>query len=187
MSRISEILKKQEPVIGEELQLVDGRTLERDYVPVFVGSEYRGHMWTYRDVTERRTLEKETQRLAYHDPLTNLPNRSRFMDRIEEALARSRSNGGTPAVHFIDLDDFKELNDTLGHEAGDALLVQVSEKLVPALRAGDVVCRLGGDEFAVLLEERDPRAAAQVAESLLRDLQSPMSSANCETARRLPR
>lgn len=105
-----------------------------------------------RDITERKAAEEEVQRLAFHDLLTQLPNRRLLMDRLQHALSSSIRHGRDGALLFIDLDNFKTLNDTLGHNIGDLLLQQVAQRLVTCLRKGDTVARLGGDEFVVMLE-----------------------------------
>ncbi|MGB3609012.1 MAG: PAS domain S-box protein [Cellvibrio sp.] len=104
------------------------------------------------DISERRRHEERIQRLAFYDPLTELPNRRLLMDRLQHALASSARNGSHGAVLLLDLDHFKNLNDTLGHDAGDLLLCQVAERLTRCVREGDTVARLGGDEFVVVLE-----------------------------------
>lgn len=113
---------------------------------------------------------------AFHDSLTGLPNRSLFRDRAEHALIRSRRHPGTVAVIFVDLDDFKHVNDTLGHGAGDDLLLEVATRLESVTRDEDTVARLGGDEFAVLLEDldSDSRAVFDAAERILKVLRSPV-------------
>jgi diguanylate cyclase (GGDEF)-like protein/PAS domain S-box-containing protein len=115
-----------------------------------------------RDITERKTLEEKLRYQASHDVLTGLPNRALFSDRLEHALGRRERTGETLVVMLLDLDDFKSVNDTLGHHAGDNLLVNVAESLRTATRPGDTVCRLGGDEFAVLLESLPDRAAGEI-------------------------
>jgi len=121
---------------------------------------------------QRRALEAELERRALHDPLTGLANRVLFRDRLEHALAR---RDGQVAVLFLDLDDFKTVNDTWGHAAGDALLTQVAQTLRRSVRSGDTVARLGGDEFAVLLEDHpDIYAAGQVAGGLITAVESPV-------------
>lgn len=111
------------------------------------------------DITERKEAESEIRSLAFYDPLTQLPNRRLLLDRLRHTLAtvaRSRHHG---ALLFIDLDNFKTLNDTFGHDMGDRLLQQVAQRLVSCIREGDTVARLGGDEFVVLLDDLHPAAA----------------------------
>jgi diguanylate cyclase (GGDEF)-like protein/PAS domain S-box-containing protein len=133
-----------------------------------------GVVVNYRDVTERRKLEDDLRHQAFHDSLTNLPNRALFMDRLQHAIQRQRGFGHPLAVLFVDLDDFKTVNDSLGHGDGDRLLVSVAERLRGVLRGGDTVARMGGDEFAVLVEDAtDTDAPLEVAGRLLACLQAP--------------
>ncbi len=136
-----------------------------------------GVVLTIRDVSGRRTLEDQLRHQAFHDPLTGLSNRALFADRVEHALHRvRREDSPTPAVAFIDLDDFKLVNDTLGHGAGDQLLRAVADRLRGCLRSGDTPARLGGDEFAILLEDApDTAAVLEVADRVLDALHAPIT------------
>lgn len=124
------------------------------------------------DLTTIRATERELVQLAYHDPLTKLPNRRLLMDRLKKAMATSQRNGQVGALLFIDMDDFKTLNDSLGHDMGDMLLQQISERLIACVREGDTVARLGGDEFMVMLENlhADLPTAANLAETVGRKI-----------------
>ncbi|HZV72368.1 MAG TPA: EAL domain-containing protein [Conexibacter sp.] len=122
---------------------------------------------TAQDVTEQRLAEQRLEHQALHDPLTDLPNRALFLDRLQHALTRSRRPGSSLAVYFCDVDDFKDVNDSLGHEIGDELLVALPPRLREGLRAGDTVARFGGDEFVILCEDLDSEAEAiRIAERI---------------------
>jgi diguanylate cyclase (GGDEF)-like protein/PAS domain S-box-containing protein len=127
-----------------------------------------------RDITQRKQLEEQLVRQALHDPLTGLANRVLFADRLEHALARGRRPGVTVAILVIDLDGFKDINDSLGHDAGDDLLTIAGMRLQGHARPGDTVARLGGDEFGVLLEEIAAAEAVHSAEALLEGLATPI-------------
>lgn len=128
-----------------------------------------------RDISERKENEDRIRRLAHHDNLTGLPNRNLLNDRMNHALARVKRNGGRMAVLFVDLDKFKPINDTLGHEAGDCVLREVSERLASCVRSSDTVARVGGDEFVVVVEEiQRPAEAATVARKIIETLSLPV-------------
>jgi len=127
-----------------------------------------------RDITQRHQLEEQLVRQALHDPLTGLANRALFTDRLEHALARGRGPGVTVAILVIDLDGFKDINDSLGHDAGDDLLTIAGMRLQGHARPGDTVARLGGDEFAVLLENVAGAEAVRSAQALLEGLATPI-------------
>jgi len=110
---------------------------------------------THTDITERKAAEKQIASLAFYDPLTKLPNRRLLMDRLHHAIVVTKRKGKYGAVFFLDLDNFKELNDSLGHDIGDLLLEQISERLSNIVREDDTVGRLGGDEFVIILENLD--------------------------------
>jgi diguanylate cyclase (GGDEF)-like protein/PAS domain S-box-containing protein len=118
------------------------------------------------DITERRRLEEQVRQLAFFDPLTRLPNRRLLDDRVEQAMALFRRHGGRGALLFIDLDNFKPLNDRYGHDVGDLLLVEVAQRLVESVRASDTVARYGGDEFVVLLNHLPTESAEARADAL---------------------
>ncbi len=130
-----------------------------------------GVVVNYRDITERKELERQLLHEAFHDPLTGLANRALFIDRVQHALARRATQ--TLAVLFLDLDDFKTINDSLGHAAGDQVLTAVAERFRGALRPEDTISRLGGDEFAILLDPADAALVDIVAGRLVDALRSP--------------
>jgi diguanylate cyclase (GGDEF)-like protein/PAS domain S-box-containing protein len=130
---------------------------------------------TCQDVTDRKVLEQEIQHRAFHDSLTGLANRALFLNRVEHALAVRERSEAPLAVLYLDLDDFKTVNDSLGHDVGDELLVEVSRRLLASVRPSDTVARLGGDEFALLLEHTEQEGASLVSERILTALQQPVS------------
>jgi diguanylate cyclase (GGDEF)-like protein len=138
-----------------------------------------GLVITYHDVTELRRASAEIENLAFYDPLTGLPNRRLLMDRIQQTVAASARSGLHGALLFLDLDHFKTLNDTLGHEVGDVLLRQVAQRLKACVRTEDTVARLGGDEFVIMLKnlatssEEAASLARRVGEKILRRLNMP--------------
>ena len=140
-----------------------------------------GLVLTARDVSERRALEDELTRQAFHDTLTGLANRALLADRVTHALERAARSGSDVAVLFLDVDDFKTINDGLGHEAGDAMLVELAARLGQCMRGSDTVARLGGDEFAIVLEETAGVAGATTfADRLLAAITVPMTIAGAQ-------
>ncbi len=130
-----------------------------------------------RDITERKKAEEQLQRRAFYDPLTNLPNRALFLDRLKHLFQRGRRALGNPlfALLYLDLDRFKSINDSLGHQAGDELLIGAARRLERCLRPGDTLARLGGDEFTVVLDEISGEAdATGVAERIHAELAAPI-------------
>ena len=137
-------------------------------VPVLDGSgALRGYRGVGRDITERKQVEIKIERLAFYDALTGLPNRRLLVDRLQHAMRAVARAGSQGALFFIDLDNFKDLNDTLGHDMGDQLLLQVAQRLKGCVRGADTVARFGGDEFVVLVEGLSADAALGNAEAAL--------------------
>lgn len=151
---------------GRHVQLdLSARTITRQGEPL-------GWQCIGRDMTERRQLVEQLRHRAFHDPLTGLPNRDLFADRIEHALSRRSGDTPSTAVLFLDLDDLKTVNDTLGHQAGDVLLAELALRLQSCVRPSDTCARIGGDEFAILLEESSVEAAVAVADRVLATFRS---------------
>jgi len=149
----------------DELFHCGGRSFPVDLSvsPIRAGDRGYGAVLAFHDVTEKRGLQHQLQHQAQHDPLTGLLNRRGFEQRAQELMARARRDGRSHALCYLDMDQFKVVNDTCGHVAGDELLRQLPQVLRRALRGTDVIARLGGDEFAVLLEDCSLEAAGQVA------------------------
>jgi len=134
----------------------------------------RGIVLNTRDISERKALQAELEHQAFHDMLTGLANRALFLDRVTHALALARRHSRTIAVIFLDLDNFKTVNDSLGHAQGDMLLVHTSERMKTAVRTADTIARFGGDEFAILIEDAsDNDAAMTVVERVLELMRHP--------------
>jgi diguanylate cyclase (GGDEF)-like protein len=185
-------------MLGEELQAAGAVAAmaapvnERDEImgSLTIGSRRPGRVYGPREqqvmlsLAEHASLAlnharavEESVHEALHDSLTGLPNRSLFLDRLEHALTRARRSGVPVGVLFCDLDGFKTVNDSLGHGAGDQLLVRVADRLANAMRPADTIARLGGDEFAVLLEEaHDPGESARIARRVLEALEPPFDA-----------
>jgi diguanylate cyclase (GGDEF)-like protein/PAS domain S-box-containing protein len=139
------------------------------------GEGGHGVLLNLRDVRDRKALEDQLRHRAFHDELTGLANRALFEDRLTHALTRARRHDGCVAVLFFDLDDFKPVNDALGHAAGDTLLKEIARRLAECLRASDTGARVGGDEFAVLLEDPAlPGDVEEVAGRLLESIGRPL-------------
>jgi diguanylate cyclase (GGDEF)-like protein/PAS domain S-box-containing protein len=135
----------------------------------------RGIVISIRNISDRKTLEAQLTHQAFHDPLSELPNRLLFTDKLRQALIAAEKGGNELAVMFLDLDNFKVINDSLGHQVGDQLLVTVAQRLQACLRPGDMVARLGGDEFTILLEHiSSVNDATAVAERIQAQLQVPV-------------
>jgi diguanylate cyclase (GGDEF)-like protein/PAS domain S-box-containing protein len=156
----------------------NGETLhfEIQHTNLLDDEHVRGIVLNSRDVSERKAFEEQLQHQAFHDPVTGLANRALFAERVRHAVARARRDHIGLAVIFIDLDDFKTINDSLGHAAGDQVLLEVGKRLGTSIRASDTAARFGGDEFAVLLEGvESAQEAADTAERILEALAVPLA------------
>ncbi len=144
------------------------------------GDEHvRGIVLNGRDVSARRAFEEQLTHQAFHDSVTHLANRALFNERVRHAVARARREPMNLAAIFVDLDDFKTINDSLGHAAGDKVLLEVAKRISDTVRSGDTPARFGGDEFAILLEDVvDVQAAAETAERILERLAAPLEVAH---------
>jgi diguanylate cyclase (GGDEF)-like protein/PAS domain S-box-containing protein len=185
LARVQELTKDSDAESHDTIDFLDGRTFERYSRPQKVGDRIVGRVWSFRDVTPRRMAQEQVEQaltdlaaqaeqlraMAFKDPLTGLANRAVFNAELGRALKEPRLK--SVDVLLLDLDDFKEVNDILGHQAGDDMLVEVSRRLRGCVSTADVVARLGGDEFVVLLTAC-PDAEA-VAECIVRCLHVPFS------------
>ena len=161
------------------------RQFEVQYTDLLDEEHLNGIVLNSRDISERKAFEDQLAHQAFHDPVTSLANRALFAERVRHAVARSRREHHALAVLFLDLDDFKTINDSLGHAAGDEVLLEVGKRLAAGLRASDTAARFGGDEFAVLLEGiGSEQEAADTAERLLEALTVPFTVAQKELSLR---
>ncbi|TCI21127.1 PAS domain S-box protein [Exiguobacterium sp. SL-9] len=153
----------------------DGRWiwLETKIQAIYKDATLLHYLTVTREIMQRKVLEKQLKHLAYHDPLTVLPNRRYFLAYLEEALSRIDEDDEELAILSLDIDHFKQINDTLGHDIGDELLRQFSHRLTQTLRKQDIIARFGGDEFSVLIRYTNPSAPDLVAEKLIASLQHP--------------
>ncbi|HVN62934.1 MAG TPA: EAL domain-containing protein [Gaiellaceae bacterium] len=159
------------------LRHADGRWLqfEMHSTDLLHDEHVGGLVLNSRDISERKAFEEQLSHQAFHDPVTGLANRALFADRVGHALIATQRTGALVAVMFIDLDDFKTVNDSLGHQAGDNVLLEVARRLENAVRPSDTVARFGGDEFAILLDEvTSTDEAAMIADRVLAALEQPV-------------
>ncbi|OIQ65681.1 cyclic di-GMP phosphodiesterase Gmr [mine drainage metagenome] len=164
-------VSKVQALYGSDLEATDiisfkdGRAFERFTSPLILGASVIGRIWSFRDITERKQMEDQIRQLAFYDPLTELPNRRLLLDRLSQALAESKRSGRYGALMFLDLDNFKALNDTQGHAVGDLLLMQAAQRMKSCVREVDTVARFGGDEFVVLVGDLDADKVASTTQA----------------------
>ncbi|MGZ5623952.1 MAG: two-component system response regulator [Methylobacter sp.] len=158
------------------------RRRDGEFFPVWLGistvHDTRGkvshYIGIFSDITERKAATAKIEYLAHHDVLTHLPNRTLLRDRFEQAVAHATRSNTLVALLFLDLDKFKQINDTLGHDIGDRLLQGIADRLTKGLRDGDSICRQGGDEFIIMLTDlHDAGTVAQIAEKILQKINEP--------------
>ena len=192
--RVRDMLADVAAMPGEQPEVVQCTLVHRDGTAHqfevnctnLLGDEHVGGIvLNCRDISERKAFEEQLTHQAFHDPVTGLANRALFAERVRHAIARTRREHHSVAVVFLDLDDFKTINDSLGHAAGDEVLVEVGKRLATSIRTTDTAARFGGDEFALLLEDIDGvQEAADTADRVLATLALPLRVAHKELSLR---
>jgi diguanylate cyclase (GGDEF)-like protein/PAS domain S-box-containing protein len=183
-SRLLHLLADGAAYAGSETEVLECSLRHRDgtlrqfevlHTNLLQDEAVRGIVLNSRDVSERKAFEEQLAHQAFHDPVTNLANRALFAERVRHAVARNRREHTGLAVIFMDLDDFKTINDSLGHAAGDEVLIEVAKRVATSIRVTDTAARFGGDEFAILLEDiANAQEAADTAERILEALVEPL-------------
>jgi diguanylate cyclase (GGDEF)-like protein/PAS domain S-box-containing protein len=171
MERIEELRASAHSVYGEELHFKDGRWIERDFIPIRLHGKLIGFLYIYRDISQKKRHARELWQLATSDPLTGIPNRRTFFEQIERERARLARYHGEAGILMIDIDHFKQINDTHGHAAGDAMLCHIVRQVHKLMRKPDTLARLGGEEFALLLPETSQEGALGLAERVRKVLE----------------
>ena len=173
--RVQYLYEHPGEISRDELETTDGRFIDRYTATLHTPAGVNlGRVWFFHDVTERKQSEAQVLRMARNDGLTGLANRSAYVEALKHAIAKAKRNGKGFAVIYLDLDHFKDVNDTLGHPVGDGLLNAVAERLRSNTRDADTVARFGGDEFAVIAEDiSEPADAAILADNLINAIAAP--------------
>ncbi|HRP27904.1 MAG TPA: EAL domain-containing protein [Burkholderiaceae bacterium] len=160
---------------SDVFKLRSGRIVERVTLPQTSRGQPIGRVYSFRDITAQLEAHQRIEQLSHTDPLTGLPNRRLLADRIEHALAMAQRDGTPFAVLFLDLDRFKHINDSLGHQFGDRVLTEVSERIKSCLRQVDTVARLGGDEFVMVMHQADAAGAQATAQRVIEAMSRPFA------------
>ena len=174
-ARLAALRATPQAVATDRLALRSGQTVERVTRPLVCAGRTQGRVWSFRDLTERLAAEERIEALALHDALTGLPNRRALGEHVATATASARREGGSYALLLVDLDRFRQINDSLGHDVGDRVLQTVAQRIQSCLRGDDLLARLGGDQFAVLVQPADAQAAEATARRILKVVAQPCS------------
>ena len=180
LQRIQEILRQPTLTCTEEIDLLDGRVMERYTAPMTSESgQYLGRLWSFRDITTRKKADKVIWKQANLDSLTGLPNRYNFFNKLGSAIDSAEANQAKLFLLFLDLDQFKEVNDTLGHHIGDNIIQETANRLLTCMSGTATVARLGGDEFTIILENLSSLSIVEeIANSILEQLSTPFQIDN---------
>ena len=175
VNRVQYLVEHRDETGADEIELKDGRTFDHHSAPMLGADHtYYGRLWMFRDVTLRKRTEETIWNQANFDSLTGLANRQLLRDRLEQEIRKAHRSGAQVGLLYLDLDQFKDVNDTLGHDIGDILLVEAAKRLGACVRETDTVARLGGDEFIVVMGELEQmQRVEQVASDILHRLTQP--------------
>ena len=172
--RLRTLLADGVAVRGDEVVMSDGRIFVRDFTPIRINGVAQGRIWNQRDITEQKMHEASVERLAFYDVVTGLPNRRLLFELLEQARSSAVRQQSLLAVGVLDLDRFKSINDSVGHDGGDRVLAEASTRILAILRKEDVLARFGGDEFALVIAGLDSREQLEViCRCILQALRAP--------------